>query len=279
LGEEIRLEKIKQENLKLQLEVGRAQAELKAQQTPSPAKQPATSPNLSSFLQATPSFPSLPTSQIPTLAELREKEKPKKTGALLPNNFVFSNKGTLEYNQLDMSEFVCGFLEMIDSQSANQQAALITHLKLLMQKATTYTWISVRNFHLAINNAVEQDRLKWADIASICNRSHSFFTHMDLRIPTHNPTTSRYTVQPSQYTVQPSQYQSKLTKQGSSKDNLCKDWNYYQKCSCAVTDAKYKETHKCRVCDGDHPMLHCAKRRWPIPQGSSGSTTTPNYHS
>jgi predicted XRE-type DNA-binding protein len=33
-----------------------------------------------------------------------------------------------------MSEFVCGLLEMIDSQSANQQAALITHLKITQAK-------------------------------------------------------------------------------------------------------------------------------------------------
>ena len=46
----------------------------------------------------------------------------------------------------------------------------------------------------------------------------------------------------------------------------CSDWNYTAKCSCNITDPDYKNIHLCKVCDShQHPMLHCAKRRYHIP--------------
>ena len=45
-------------------------------------------------------------SGIPTLEHLRKKKKP---GSTLPNNFVFSSKGTLTYETLDLLNFVNGF--------------------------------------------------------------------------------------------------------------------------------------------------------------------------
>ena len=56
------------------------------------------------------SSPSLPCefAEIPSLDQLRSR---KKAGASLPNNFLFSPKGTVDYDKLDLAEFVCGYLE------------------------------------------------------------------------------------------------------------------------------------------------------------------------
>ena len=72
---------------------------------------------------------------------------------------VFSAKGTLEYDKLDISEFVFAFLEFIAQQPQSQHSDLMQHLRLLMEKAINYSWPSVKNFNLSINNALAQGRL------------------------------------------------------------------------------------------------------------------------
>ena len=54
------------------------------------------------------------------------------------------------------------------------------------------------------------------------------------------------------------------------KEFLCQDWNYATKCSCLTTGATYSTTHRCCIWDSsDHPMLHHAKCRFPIPASPS----------
>lgn len=79
-------------------------------------------------------------SGIPTLEHLREKKKP---GSTLPNNFVFSSKGTLTYETLDLPDFVNGFLEFQKQQPDECKPGLTQHLQLLMARASTYQWSSV----------------------------------------------------------------------------------------------------------------------------------------
>ena len=153
---------------------------------------------------------------------------------------------------------MCGYLEFCKEQPESSKALLFKHLHLLMERAITYSWCSVRNFHLFVNNAVGQGRLSWHSFESIRQRAQTFFTHQDLRSNQSN--SSRDGFQPAR---------------GKAKDLLCKEWNYTGKCSCAISDANYKEFHRCRVCDSqDHAMLTCTIRKYPIPSSQSFSSST-----
>ena len=44
-----------------------------------------------------------------------------------------------------------------------------------------YSWPSVRNFNLSINQALAQGRLTWGQMDVIQARSNTFFSHADLR--------------------------------------------------------------------------------------------------
>ena len=167
----IQLELLRKENLATQLKIAETElqlAQLKASSrspevvgtTPSisPVKlQSAIEPNASS----SPSLPSLP--ECPFLNQLRSR---KKSGSMLPNQFLFSAKGTVNYDKLQIAEFVSGYLEFCKVQPESFRVALLNHLQLLMDPAITCSWPSMRNFHLSVHNAVEQGRLTWnsADI-------------------------------------------------------------------------------------------------------------------
>ena len=116
-------------------------------------------------------------SGIPTLEHLLEKKKP---GSTLPNNFIFSSKGTLTYETLDLPDFVNGFLEFQKQQPDECKPGLTQHFQLLMARASTYQWSSVRSFHLSIATAIYQGRLSWSDCDEMRERSQIFFTHQDL---------------------------------------------------------------------------------------------------
>ena len=120
------------------------------------------------------SSPGLPleVAEFPSLDQLRSR---KKTGASLPNNFVFSSKGTVEYDKLESAEFVCGYLGFCKEKPKSSKAPLLKHLHLLMERATTSSWSSVRNFHLFVNNAVQQGCLSWHTFESIRERAQTFF--------------------------------------------------------------------------------------------------------
>ena len=262
----LELERLKHENLKLQLEITQAQLELaKLQHSPSPASpQAAQSINAPSALHealaaSTPrQLHDLAAANFPTLEQLRDKKKP---GASLPHNYVFSTQGTLSYDSLELPNFVYGYLEYVKEQPNLSHPALISHLQLLMQRAATYTWASVRSFHLAIATAVEQGRLTWNGFDTIRERSQTFFSHNDLR--------------PSRPSAQRSSTQSSARPNKPPRDNFCRDWNYTSQCSCQPTSASYTTSHRCRVCDShDHPMLHCPKRKYPIPNVSPPTANT-----
>lgn len=112
-----------------------------------------------------------------------------------------------------------------------------------MERSTAYSWSSVRNFRSSLNNAVEGGRISWEDRDVIRDRSQIFFTHSDLR--SQNRGTQRTQ---------------------TTKRDTCRDWNYSGKCSFPITEASYKNTHRCRVCESlEHPMLRCPKRKFSIP--------------
>ena len=157
LDKQIQLEQLKHSNLQLQLEITRAQLELtklsphvKPSQTSRSLKPEEPSP-LDNILASTP-FRS-PTQEVlaedgsvPTLKDLRTKEKKeRKHPSLLPNDYLFSAKGKIDYDKLEISEFVGGFLEFLNGQPESAQQRYLAYLKLLMERAATYSWHSGRN--------------------------------------------------------------------------------------------------------------------------------------
>ena len=75
-----------------------------------------------------------------------------------PQDYVPSIQG--DYDKLDLPEFVSGFLIMIKTYDSPLKDAMLAHLELLLTKAISYSWISVRGFHKFIGKQVEQRRLE-----------------------------------------------------------------------------------------------------------------------
>ena len=115
---------------------------------------------------------------VPTLKDLWTKDKKeRKHLSLLPNDYLFSAKGKIDYDNLEISEFVGGFLQFLNSQPESTQQRYLAYLKLLMERAATYSWNSVRNFHFSINTAVEARRLSLQQFDQIKDQAQTFFTH------------------------------------------------------------------------------------------------------
>lgn len=174
----------------------------------------------------------------------------KKVSFSLLNNYLFSAKGTVDYDTLDLAEFVSGFFEFCKEQPESSKPFMLAHLQLLMDRAITYSWSSVQNFHFSVHNAIEQGRLAWSWTDAIHDRAQTFFTHQDLR---------------SNATI-PSRPNGNPQVHSRAKENYCKEWNSSGKCDSNISDASYKLVHRCRVCNSsDHAMLNCAKQKYPIP--------------
>lgn len=94
-----------------------------------------------------------------------------------------------------------------------------------------YSWPSVRNFNLSINQALAQGKLTWGPMDVIQARSNTFFSHADLHS---SQNTGSKSSGPRQQCDPPGREQ---------KDMYCTDWNYTAKCSCNITDLEYKHTY------------------------------------
>lgn len=52
-------------------------------------------------------------------------------------------------------------MEFYKEQQEASKVPLSKHLKLLMKRSITYSWSSMRDFHLFVNNAVKHSCLSW----------------------------------------------------------------------------------------------------------------------
>ena len=113
--------------------------------------------------------------------DARDAIEPRRTKRNIdwPQDFVPSIQG--EYDKLELPEFVSGFLIMIKTYDSSLKDVMLAHLELLLTKAISYSWISVRGFHKFIAKQVEQHRLEWQDFKSIQDQATTFFRHSDLR--------------------------------------------------------------------------------------------------
>ena len=82
----------------------------------------------------------------------------------------------------------------------------------------------------------------------------TFFKHSDLR-STHSKKLNSSSASPP-YGTSPLEPTSKS----------CQAWNYKDSCSCDSPASNCASHHLCGVCkSSEHPMLHCPKRKMPIP--------------
>lgn len=145
---------------------------------------------------------------------------------------------------------------------------MLDYLELLMLKPSSYSWPSVRAFHLHPAKQIELCHLEWTRSPEIRNKAVMFFKHSDLKL-SQTKTSSGAT----SANLQSSYFQPRspsTTKPEMEKD--CRQWNYYDSCSWHKSNSHaFNAHHKCRMCTKEHPMLHCPKRRNPIPPSNTTS--------
>ena len=64
-----------------------------------------------------------------------------------PQDFVPGTSINPEFNSLDLPSFVAGYLAMIRTYDTASNAHMLVILEVLMAKAISYTWASVRGFY------------------------------------------------------------------------------------------------------------------------------------
>lgn len=145
---------------------------------------------------------------------------------------------------------------------------MLDYLELLMLKPSSYSWPSVRAFHLHPAKQIELCHLEWTRSPEIRNKTVMFFKHSDLKL-SQTKTSSGAT----SANLQSSYFQPRspsTTKSEMEKD--CRQWDYYDSCSWHKSNSHaFNAHHKCRMCTKEHPMLHCPKRRNPIPPSNTTS--------
>ena len=103
---------------------------------------------------------------------------------------------TTEFNSLDLPAFVPGYLVMIkkyDATDVDMNKHMPAILELLVVKAISYSWSSVRGFYFYLAKQVGLRHLDWDCIADIREMAAIFFKHSDLRVIPSRPNFSRST--------------------------------------------------------------------------------------
>ena len=164
-----------------------------------------------------------------------------------PQDFVSGTSINPKCNSLDLTSFIAGYLAMIRTYDTASNALMLAILEVLMAKAISYTWASVRGFYSYLARQVELRRLDWDRITEIRDLASTFFKHSDLRSTHSRNLNSSASSSPSS---------QELTAE------RCQAWNYKGSCSCDSTASNYASHHLCRVCkSSEHPMPHCPKQK------------------
>ena len=162
-----------------------------------------------------------------------------------PQDFVPGTSINPEFNSLDLPSFIAGYLAMIRTYDTASNAHMLAILEVVMAKAISYTWASVRGFYSYLARQVELRRFDWDRITDIRDMAFTFYKHSELH---------------STYSKNLNSSASSSPYSGSSSQELtpkgCQAWNYKGSCSCDSTTSDYASHHLCRV---------CPKRKMPIP--------------
>ena len=146
---------------------------------------------------------------------------------------------------------------------------MLDYLELLMLKPSSYSGPSVRDFLLHPAKQIELRCLEWTSSPEIRNKAVMFFKLSDLKLSQTKTSSGATSANFQSFYFQPRS--PSTTKPDMEKD--CRLWNLdYDSCSCHKSNSHaFNAHHKCRMCTKEHPMLHCPKRRNPIPPSNTTS--------
>ena len=88
-----------------------------------------------------------------------------------PHLHVAFSLARKKFKDLTTSEFVYGYLDIVNSECPEKQAVMTQHLMSLMQLASKYNWPAVLSFHVAVLDLIKAGRAKWGDDFSEIERS------------------------------------------------------------------------------------------------------------
>ena len=115
-----------------------------------------------------------------TPPEIASVKSTKKRQLDWPNDFVPGMSDAV-LDKLDIAEFTAGFLGMIKNYQPNDKEAMFMLLELMMIKAMSYSWKSVRAFYSHVAKQVELCRLEFNQHPQIREIASIFFKHSDLK--------------------------------------------------------------------------------------------------
>ena len=118
---------------------------------------------------------------------------------------------------------------------------MLQHLELLMLKASSYTWKSVRSFYAHIAKQVELCRLEFNYATKIRDAATIFFKHSDLRTSTPQP---RSTISAGGGSSS-GDTNTRSSKSDATQGKACRQWNYTGSCPCDTASSSYSGHHKC----------------------------------
>ena len=162
---------------------------------------------------------------------------PVKFPQLWPHQFVCQlDSSSVAYKDLDLPQFVFGFIECLRHSAIIDQSKMLAHLSHLMDLASRFQWPAVRAYHARVIKAMEQGSATWdSDL-------YRFQTGLLL---------------PSQEISSRPQSNSSGSKK-ISKESICRDWNL----SSCRQPCPSGRLHHCLVCKvADHKALVCPKHR------------------
>ena len=128
---------------------------------------------------------------------------------------------------------------MIKPYESTRKEAMLQFLvlKLLMLKASSYMWKSVRCFYAHIAKKVELCHLAFSDAAQIRDAATIFFKHSDLQTLTPLPPRSNTSIGGG--STSSSDANTRSSKGDSSQPKACHQWNYLGSCPSDTTSASY----------------------------------------
>ena len=156
-----------------------------------------------------------------------------------------------KFQDLTTSEFVYGYLDIVNSEPPEKQAVMTRHLMSLMRLASKYDWPAVLSFHAAVLDRIEAGLANWGDDFSEIER---FNITESQRLPTTTPS-ARIATPPGP---------------NNRSRSYCREWNRTGVCN--NTSHQLGTEHICAYCKlSDHTIASCPTR----PPPSSNRSTPP----
>ena len=112
---------------------------------------------------------------IPSLDTVRSEQNAGKSQGQLDHNTLNTNPqkwphlhvpfglARKKFKDLTTSEFVYGYLDIVNSASPEKQAVMTRQLMSLLQLASKYKWPAVLSFHAAAFDCIEFGLANWGD--------------------------------------------------------------------------------------------------------------------